>query len=407
MKFYTNVIKECFCKLVFNYHIAIRSYIHVYVVDVIAVNNQTVGQPLILECSVTTIRDINSRVDFVWISNGTELERVEGVTGELSTNNLAVYTDYYIIPQLSIADNNSLYTCEVIINRSPLTSLSATGNITFNITGKLVLCVDWCINLNLVGEEAMNSVHDNSTLQPCSSLPQFVEHTLPPGVCVAVPPGTLFIKQIRAISGSCSNIEITSIKVFGPNGISVGELQHVQSANKYYYINIAWMPKMDQQNKMHFLCFMAVNLVGLSSEPFCMELAAGYLPPAPIPESANHQLVYPYNTTLNIMFDRTIQRPSTSAFIRFYKLGEEVYQIDVSLSTEVTFIQSSLAIKPNYNFTEGITYYINFDRGVVQSVDSVAGCQLVNEPILSNTFWTFKVRDLTPSKRFIYTILYM
>ena len=37
---------------------------------------QTDGQPLILQCSVTTIRDINSRVDFVWISNGTELKKV-------------------------------------------------------------------------------------------------------------------------------------------------------------------------------------------------------------------------------------------------------------------------------------------------------------------------------------------
>ena len=103
----------------------------------IAVNNQTeVGQPLILQCSATTIRDINSRVDFVWISNGTELKRVEGVTGVSSTNNLAFYTDHYIISQLSIVDNNSLYTCEVIINRSPL--ISATGNFTFNITGKVM-----------------------------------------------------------------------------------------------------------------------------------------------------------------------------------------------------------------------------------------------------------------------------
>ena len=98
----------------------------------IAVNDQTVGQPLILQCSVTTIRDINSRVDFVWISNGTELERLEGVTGESLTNNLAVYTDYHITPQLSIADNNSFYTCEVIINSSPL--ISSTGNIKLNIT---------------------------------------------------------------------------------------------------------------------------------------------------------------------------------------------------------------------------------------------------------------------------------
>ena len=103
----------------------------------IAVNNQTVGQPLILQCIVTTIRDINSRVDFVWISNGTELERVEGVTSESSRNNLAVYTDYYIIPQLRVADNNSLYTCEVIINRSTL--ISASSNFTLYITGKLYI----------------------------------------------------------------------------------------------------------------------------------------------------------------------------------------------------------------------------------------------------------------------------
>ena len=101
----------------------------------IAVNNQTEGQPLILQCSVTTIRDINSRVDFVWISNGIELRRMEGVIGEPTVRNLGAYTDHYIIPQLSNADNNSLYICKVIVNRSQL--ISTTGNITLNITGKL------------------------------------------------------------------------------------------------------------------------------------------------------------------------------------------------------------------------------------------------------------------------------
>ena len=102
-----------------------------------AVNNQTEGQPLILQCSVTTIRDINSRVDFVWISNGIELRRVEGVVGVPTMNNLEMYTDHYIIPQLSDAGNNSLYICEVVINRSPV--ISATGNITLNIAGKLTI----------------------------------------------------------------------------------------------------------------------------------------------------------------------------------------------------------------------------------------------------------------------------
>ena len=104
-------------------------------VTVTAVNNQTAGQPLILQCSVTTIRDINSRVDFVWISNGIELRRVEGVVGESTINGSSVYTYQYVIPQLSDADNNSSYICNVTINRSLL--ISASGSVTLNITGKL------------------------------------------------------------------------------------------------------------------------------------------------------------------------------------------------------------------------------------------------------------------------------
>jgi len=58
------------------------------------------------------------------------------------------------------------------------------------------------------------------------------------------------------------------------------------------------MPIANQQNDTHSLCFVAVNSVGLNSKPFCMQLAVGYHPPAPFPESTNHQLVYPSNNTL-------------------------------------------------------------------------------------------------------------
>ena len=176
----------------------------------------------------------------------------------------------------------------------------------------------------------MDDAYVNSTIQTCSSLPQFVEPTLPQGVCAAVPPGTLFIKQIKANSG-CPNIDISSIKVFAPNGTSVGELQHVQGTN-HYYINVAWMPTADQQSSTHSLCSVAVNSAGLSSVPFCMHLATGYYPPIPIPGSATHQ-IHSSIHTLQIAFNQIIKRPSTSTFIRFYKPGEEVYQIDVSLST--------------------------------------------------------------------------
>jgi len=77
----------------------------------------------------------------------------------------------------------------------------------------------------------------------------------------------------------------------------------------------------------------------------------------------------------------------------------EVHRIDVSLSPEATFSGPNLIIVPNFIFAERNPYYINFDGGVVQSVVSVAeGCQLANEPILSETFWTFKATDLTSSE---------
>ena len=123
----------------------VRIYFLVFTsnVTVKAVNNPTAGQPLILQCSVTTIRDINSRVDFVWISNGIELRRVEGFVGEPTVNNLSVYIDHYIIPQLSDDDDNSIYICGVEINRSLL--ISANGSVTLSITGKLSVLILKCI----------------------------------------------------------------------------------------------------------------------------------------------------------------------------------------------------------------------------------------------------------------------
>ena len=143
---------------------------------------------------------------------------------------------------------------------------------------------------------------------------------------------------------------------------------------------------------------MAVNAENSASEQCCIKLAAGYYPPIPLPESAtpNHQLVYPSNITLHIMFDRRIQRPSSSAFIKFYKSWELVYQINVPSSLEVSFNGPILTIMPNYVFTEGNVYYINFDGGIVESIE---GCHLSNDPIYSQTFWTFEVIKLMPGKR--------
>ena len=102
-------------------------------VSVTAPNTQTVGQSLTLQCEVTTVRGITSRVDIVWSSDGAELERMNNVV--LSTiGNSLVYTDSYTISQLSTTDNLRVIQCEVVINTSP--SVMASDSITLDVTGE-------------------------------------------------------------------------------------------------------------------------------------------------------------------------------------------------------------------------------------------------------------------------------
>ena len=97
-------------------------------------NNQTVGQSLTLESSITTVRGITSRVDIVWSSNNSQLMRIDGLNHSSTTNDSVQYTEFYIIPQLGTLDEGRTITCHVIINAmSPVT---ATDSVTLNVTGK-------------------------------------------------------------------------------------------------------------------------------------------------------------------------------------------------------------------------------------------------------------------------------
>ena len=115
-------------------------FIHLFVVptptvNVNALSNQTVGQSLTLQCEVTTVRGITSRVDIVWSSDGTELQTANNVSSTIMSNSL-VYTDTYIISQLNTTDDDKVIKCEVVINRSTL--ITATDNITLDVIGKVV-----------------------------------------------------------------------------------------------------------------------------------------------------------------------------------------------------------------------------------------------------------------------------
>ena len=102
-------------------------------VVVTAPNTQTVGQSLTLQCEVTTVRGITSRVDIVWCSDGTVLRRMNNVSSTTMSSSL-VYTDSYNMSQLSTTDDGRVIQCEVVINTS--LSVMASNSITLDVTGE-------------------------------------------------------------------------------------------------------------------------------------------------------------------------------------------------------------------------------------------------------------------------------
>ena len=102
-------------------------------VNVTALNTQTVGQSLTLQCEVTTVRGITSRVDIVWRSGGAVLRRMNGTTPTTMGSSL-VYTHNYTISHLNTTDDARVIHCEVVINTTP--PVMATDSITLNVTGE-------------------------------------------------------------------------------------------------------------------------------------------------------------------------------------------------------------------------------------------------------------------------------
>ena len=102
-------------------------------VSVTAPNTQTVGQSLTLQCEVTTVRGITSRVDIVWRRYGMELERINDVSSTTMDDSL-VYTYSYTISTLSTADEARVYHCNVVINADPI--VTTNNNVTLDVTGE-------------------------------------------------------------------------------------------------------------------------------------------------------------------------------------------------------------------------------------------------------------------------------
>ena len=108
-----------------------------------APNTQTVGQSLTLQCEVTIVRAITSRVDIVWSSDGTVLRRINGTTATTMDNNSLVYTDSYTISMLSTSFHARMYECEVVINADP--PATASDSIILIVNGEY--CMHLCIRM--------------------------------------------------------------------------------------------------------------------------------------------------------------------------------------------------------------------------------------------------------------------
>ena len=234
-----------------------------------------------------------------------------------------------------------------------------------------------------------------SSTQACNQNPVFVDPTPANGICATIPAGGTFTAQLTADSGS-STIQISEIQTVSPLGTQRGSLQRISNTNQYF-VTLTWTPQVNQQNQTHLLCYTAVSSVGSSSSQVCIQLAAGYTPPTPFPGTAipTQQQLRLSEITMQIDFNNTVQRPSSSAYIIFYDFNtnQEVYRIDTSSSSEVTFQLMSITVVPSYMFTPGNSYYINLQRGVVQSVGA-CGSGISNEPVTAKTFWTFAVMGM-------------
>ena len=96
--------------------------------------NQTVSQPLTLQCSIITVRGITSIVEIVWTSNGMELKRKSSINASVIMNTYNLYEDTYDIPLVTTSDDGRLFQCEGIIATTPL--ITVANNTTLDVTGK-------------------------------------------------------------------------------------------------------------------------------------------------------------------------------------------------------------------------------------------------------------------------------
>ena len=102
-------------------------------VNVSVTEPQIVGQSLTLECSVTTVRGITSRVDIVWSIDDVQVEMIERANITIMSETYAMYEAFYHIPLLSTTDDGRVYQCKAVVNTSP--PVMGTDDVILDVIG--------------------------------------------------------------------------------------------------------------------------------------------------------------------------------------------------------------------------------------------------------------------------------
>ena len=107
--------------------------------DIAILTTPRVGEQLVLECSVTTVKDIVFRVDIEWRNNfHTVISKVEGVDVVSSdeVTETERHLDKYTVPQLNVNEMANVYRCAGVINTDP--PVRVTSSVTVSAHGKLI-----------------------------------------------------------------------------------------------------------------------------------------------------------------------------------------------------------------------------------------------------------------------------
>ena len=96
----------------------------------VTVGSPNICQPLTLECNVTTVRGVISRVDIIWSRGGVVLTRKNNTSVTIRKNSL-LFIDTFNISTINTVDRE--YHCEVVINTTP--PVMANGSVSLDLMG--------------------------------------------------------------------------------------------------------------------------------------------------------------------------------------------------------------------------------------------------------------------------------